>query len=129
MVQSRAEHGFRRSTVCERMARPAQGTLEMWRNNNKPPAGTPDWQMDDALFRRLVEDVPDYAIFLLDPDGIVRTWNEGAERTKGYTASEIIGRHFSTFYPADQVASGWPDHELRSATQTGRFEDEGWRVR
>ncbi|HKB04573.1 MAG TPA: ATP-binding protein, partial [Gemmataceae bacterium] len=71
----------------------------------------------------------DYAIFMLDPEGRVATWNAGAQRIKGYAASEIIGQHFSRFYPPDTVARGWPDHELRVAGQVGRFEDEGWRVR
>ncbi|KGQ18113.1 Two-component hybrid sensor and regulator [Lysobacter dokdonensis DS-58] len=99
---------------------------------NKPAKGVvpaASWEEDSALFRRLVAEVPDYAIFLLDADGIVRTWNAGAERIKGYKADEIIGRHFSTFYPQEQVDSGWPQHELRVAGETGRFEDEGWRVR
>lgn len=88
-----------------------------------------DWTPDDALFRRLVEDVPDYAIFLLDAEGCVRTWNLGAERIKGYKADEIIGRHFSTFYPQERIDARWPEHELEVATELGRFEDEGWRVR
>src|SRR6478735_4857333 len=105
--------------------RPARGDeSNMWRNTSKPPAGLPDWQHDNALFRRLVEDVPDYGIFLLDPDGIVRTWNAGAERIKGYTADEIIGQHFSKFYPPDAVERGWPDEALRRAEAEGRFKDE-----
>jgi PAS domain S-box-containing protein len=80
-------------------------------------------------FRRLIDSTVDYAIFMLDPTGQVATWNRGAERIKGYTPAEIIGRHFSVFYTADAVASGWPAHELREAERTGRFEDEGWRVR
>ncbi|HVQ33849.1 MAG TPA: PAS domain S-box protein [Lysobacter sp.] len=88
-----------------------------------------DRTFDDAIFRRLVEDVPDYAIFLIDPDGYVRTWNTGAARLKGYAADEIIGRHFSVFYPQDAIDRGWPAHELHVARETGRFEDEGWRLR
>lgn len=80
-------------------------------------------------FAHLVAGVRDYAVFLLDRDGRVLTWNVGAERAKGYRADEIVGRHFSTFYPPDAVASGWPAHELEVASVTGRFEDEGWRVR
>jgi PAS domain S-box-containing protein len=80
-------------------------------------------------FRLLVESVLDYGIFMLDPQGNVATWNAGAERIKGWTADEIIGRHFSTFYPREAVESGWPQHELSVATREGRFEDEGWRVR
>lgn len=81
------------------------------------------------LYRLLVESVQDYAIFALDPQGYILTWNAGAERLKGYTANEIIGQHFSIFYPRELVAEGFPEFELRTATNTGRFEDEGWRIR
>ena len=80
-------------------------------------------------FRQLVAAVQDYAIFLLDPDGRVASWNEGARRIKGYEESEILGKHFSIFYPPDEVAAGWPEHELSAAAASGRFEDEGWRIR
>jgi PAS domain S-box-containing protein len=83
----------------------------------------------DETFRLLVTGVNDYAIFLLDPAGVVRSWNLGAERIKGYRPHEIIGQHFSRFYPRDLVESGWPDHELELAKAEGRFEDEGWRIR
>lgn len=80
-------------------------------------------------FRLLVESVKDYAIFVLEPEGHVATWNAGAERIKGYTADEIIGKHFSMFYPREDVAAGKCEHELEIATRDGRFEEEGWRVR
>ncbi|MEO6193434.1 MAG: PAS domain S-box protein [Thermoanaerobaculia bacterium] len=83
----------------------------------------------DERFRLLMEGVKDYAIFMLDPDGRVASWNSGAELIKGYRAEEILGQHFSVFYPADALARGWPEHELRMARAEGRFEDEGWRVR
>jgi PAS domain S-box-containing protein len=83
----------------------------------------------EERFRLLVEGTRDYAIFMLDPQGRVVTWNAGARRIKGYTADEIIGRHFSTFYPQEAIDRGWPDEELRRATAEGRFEDEGWRLR
>jgi PAS domain S-box-containing protein len=83
----------------------------------------------DDLFRLLVEQVRDYAIFLLDPSGIVVSWNAGAEHIKGYRAHEIIGHHFSRFYPQDAIRAGWPQTELDNARRDGRFEDEGWRVR
>ncbi|HEY2201522.1 MAG TPA: PAS domain-containing sensor histidine kinase, partial [Solirubrobacteraceae bacterium] len=82
----------------------------------------------EERFRLLVESVRDYAIFMLDPGGHVLTWNAGAERFKGYKAHEIIGRHFSTFYPPEALARGLPSHELEVAGATGSFEDEGWRV-
>lgn len=77
----------------------------------------------------LVHSVTDYAIFLLDNDGHVVTWNPGAERIKGYSAEEIIGRHFSAFYTPEDISRGHPDHELEIAEEVGRFEEEGWRVR
>jgi hypothetical protein len=83
----------------------------------------------EQRFRALVQGVRDYAIFMLDPDGNVATWNEGAQHIKGYSASDIIGRHFSRFYPPDALARGLPAHELKTATIEGRFEDEGWRLR
>ncbi len=82
------------------------------------------------LFRLIVESVKDYAIFMLDPRGHVATWNAGAQRIKGYTAEEIIGRHFSTFYPRIDIDAGKCELELGVASsEVGRFEDEGWRVR
>jgi PAS domain S-box-containing protein len=83
----------------------------------------------EERFRLLVEGAKDYAIFLLDPEGRVASWNAGAERIKQYRADEIIGQHFSRFYPKDVVDRGWPAHELKVARAEGRFEDEGWRVR
>jgi PAS domain S-box-containing protein len=80
-------------------------------------------------YRLLVEGVQEYAMYLLDPQGRVATWNRGAERIEGYRADEIIGEHFSRFYQPHEVLAGKPCEELRVATETGRFEEEGWRVR
>jgi PAS domain S-box-containing protein len=80
-------------------------------------------------FRLLVEAVQDYAIFMLDAEGRIVTWNQGAERIKGYAPAEIMGKHFSCFYPEEDIRHGKPDWELKIAAQEGRFEDEGWRVR
>ena len=80
-------------------------------------------------FRLLVESLKDYAIVMLDPTGHVASWNAGAERFKGYRAEEIIGQHFSCFYPTEAVQRGLPEQELKAAAKAGRFEDEGWRVR
>jgi PAS domain S-box-containing protein len=77
----------------------------------------------------LVASVRDYAIFMLDPEGFIATWNLGAERIKGYEANEIIGNHFSIFYPPEDIAAGKPARELAEAAREGRFEDEGWRLR
>jgi PAS domain S-box-containing protein len=79
--------------------------------------------------RLLVDSVIDYALFMLDPSGHVATWNPGAQKIKGYTAEEIIGQHFSRFYPAEDIAAGKPARELEIAREVGRVEDEGWRLR
>jgi len=86
-------------------------------------------RLSEELFRRLIAQVKDYAIFMLDPEGKVRTWNEGAERIKGYRADEIIGRHFSCFYASEDIERGKPGEELRIAAREGRLEDDGWRIR
>nr|WP_309477081.1 PAS domain S-box protein [Trinickia acidisoli] len=80
-------------------------------------------------YRVLVDAIKDYAIFLLDVKGRIATWNAGAERIKGYRAEEIVGRHFSVFYPEEVAARGYPGEQLRHAAEIGRWEDEGWRVR
>jgi PAS domain S-box-containing protein len=80
-------------------------------------------------FRLLVESVKDYAIFLLDEEGRVASWNEGAFRIKGYAPEEILGRHFSVFYPPEDIKSGKPDRELKDAAAAGKVLDEGWRLR
>jgi PAS domain S-box-containing protein len=82
-----------------------------------------------SLYQLLVESVSDYAIFALDRDGNVVSWNPGAERFMGYKESEIVGKHFSTFYPAEDLANNKPAMELETAARVGRFEDEGWRLR
>jgi PAS domain S-box-containing protein len=81
------------------------------------------------IYQLMVEAVRDYAIFMLDRNGYVASWNTGAERIKGYSASEIIGQHFSVFYPQEAVASGHPQRELEIAEAEGRFEEEGWRIK
>lgn len=83
----------------------------------------------EERFRLLVEGVEEYAIFMLDPHGVVTTWNSGAERIKGYKAHEIIGKHFSLFRPESEARSGVCERELQSAARDGKFEEEGWRVR
>jgi PAS domain S-box-containing protein len=96
---------------------------------------TERWRAEEALraseerFRLLVQSVRDYAIFMLDPEGRVASWNEGAQRIKGYRAEEILGRPLNVFYPPEAAASGFPAYELEVAGREGRFEDEGWRVR
>jgi len=83
----------------------------------------------EERFRLLIECVKDYAIFMLDPSGHVITWNLGAQRLKGYRAEEIVGKHFSCFYPPEEVANGKPEHDLKIAAAEDRMEHEGWHVR
>jgi len=83
----------------------------------------------EEQFQLLVHSVTDYAIYMLDPQGRVSSWNLGAQRIKGYAPQEIIGQHFSKFYTPEDVAAGLPDHGLETARRAGRFEMEGWRVR
>ncbi len=77
----------------------------------------------------LLDSITDYAIFMLDANGCVVSWNKGAERLKGYRADEIVGQHFSRFYAENDVVAGKPAMELEIAAREGRFEEEGWRVR
>src|SRR5690242_15957017 len=91
-------------------------------------------RMADSTFNQskadlLVQSVTDYAIYMLDPEGNVRSWNPGAERLKGYSADEIIGQHFSRFYTAEERAAGIPDRALATALSEGRYGAEGWRMR
>jgi PAS domain S-box-containing protein len=83
----------------------------------------------DDVYRLLAESVQDYAIFALDATGRVLTWSAGAARLKGYARTEIVGQHFSLFYPPEAIAAGKPERELELAKRAGRLEDEGWRVR
>lgn len=91
--------------------------------------GSPGPTVVGDQFALLVSSVIDYAIFMLDPSGVIVTWNEGAQRIKGYRADEIIGRHFSVFYPAEDARNRKPDWELEVAKREGRYEEEGWRIR
>jgi len=84
---------------------------------------------NELRFRLLIDAVKDYAIISLDADGLVTTWNTGAERLKGYSSGEIIGQHLSRFYPQADIARRKPDQELQQAASTGHMEDQGWRVR
>ena len=84
---------------------------------------------DEGRYRLLVEAITDYAICLLDPSGLVTTWNPGAQRFKGYTADEIIGQHFSRFYTEEDQKVDLPARALETARREGKFEAEGWRVR
>jgi PAS domain S-box-containing protein len=96
--------------------------ISLWRARNLEGRGSEE-------FRLLVNGVIDYAIFTLDPNGIIVNWNAGAERIKKYSASEIIGQHFSRFYTDEDRQAGIPDLALKTAIAEGKYEAEGWRVR
>ncbi len=91
-------------------------------------APDPQPAASEDLFHRMVETISDYAIFALDPEGRILTWNRGAERLKGYSRSEIIGKSFEVFYPKEAIDRQFPKYELEIAARDGRFEDEGWRL-
>src|SRR6478672_3329660 len=95
---------------------------------DEPDRGEIEDEFGD-LHRLLVDRVLDYAIFALDAKGYILSWNAGAERLKGYKAEEIIGKHFSIFYPPEALAVDRPGEELEIATRVGRVEDNGWRLR
>lgn len=85
--------------------------------------------IEEMRFRLLIDAVVDYAIYMIDPDGIITSWNTGAKRFKGYEKQEIIGEHFSRFYTGQDRAAGLPQRALDTAIREGRYEGEGWRVR
>jgi PAS domain S-box-containing protein len=111
----------RRSNIA-RLQRQSEAVAELLRT-------TEELRQSEERFRLIVQDVKDYAIFMLDPRGHIMSWNLGAERIKGYSAAEIQGKHFSIFYPAEDLRAGKPEWELKVAAAEGRFEDEGWRLR
>ena len=86
-------------------------------------------RQSEERYRSLVEQVTDYAIFMLDEKGLIVSWNEGAKKMKGYLPDEIIGKYFSIFYPQEDIISGKPAHELKVARTVGKYEEEGWRIR
>jgi len=104
-------------------------TLEKSSTKVRKHEGSGSGNDTSELMQSLINSVRDYAIILLDTEGHVLTWNSAAERLKGWTAGEIIGKHFSVFYPPEDVENGKTQLELQTAAREGRFEDEGWRVR
>jgi PAS domain S-box-containing protein len=105
---------------------PARGAALRRARSARPENGR---RPTNDLYQRIVDAIVDYAILMLDPEGIVVTWNRGAENLKQYRASEIVGKHFSVFYVREDLERGKPQRELQEAAASGRFEDEGWRVR
>jgi PAS domain S-box-containing protein len=94
-----------------------------------PARGTSSQGISDEQYRLIVQSIKDYAVFMLNPEGRIVSWNEGARLIKGYTAPEVLGRSFEIFYPQEAVDDGFPRRELKEAARVGRFEDEGWRIR
>src|SRR5215203_4895560 len=119
----------------------AESSLTPQRNETGTPAGytcllrdtttkkMAEMDKHPEYYRLMVENVQEYAIFMLDPTGHILTWNEGARRIQGYRAEEIIGKHFSVFYTPKDLEARKPDMELRVVSQTGKYKEEGWRVR
>ena len=100
-----------------------------WAVTELKPANITSSQSEEARYRLLLDAITDYAIYMLDPDGTITSWNAGAQRFKGYKPAEIIGENFSRFYPDEDRASGRPQLALETAARTGSFEAEGWRIR
>ncbi|TYL38765.1 PAS domain-containing sensor histidine kinase [Natronococcus pandeyae] len=105
------------------------GRVELYYDITDQKASEQAQQASEQRFQSLVDAVEEYAIFMLDPDGQVVSWNEGAAQIKGYDSAEILGEHFSVFYTDDDRANGIPERNLTQARERGSFEDEGWRVR
>jgi PAS domain S-box-containing protein len=129
-MRGRGDRTFRStlSQVIDGRGRPLYVFLQV-QDVTRQVSAEADLRRAEAPFRLLVEAVKDYAIFMLDRDGHISSWNAGAERSKGYTAGEIIGQHFRVFYPPEQQQRRHPEFELAEAVRTGAYEEEGWRVR
>lgn len=105
------------------------GYAKVTRDITQQREGRERLRQSEERFRLLVDAVEDYAIFLLDPQGLISSWNAGAQRIKGYREEEVLGKHFRMFYPEDKQREKHPEHELEIAVEVGRYEEEGWRVR
>jgi PAS domain S-box-containing protein len=129
-MRGRGDHYFRStlSPVVDTKNRPLYLFLQV-QDITAQVAAEAELRRTEARFRLLVEAVQDYAIFMLDPTGLISSWNAGAERSKGYAAEEIIGQHFRVFYPPDKREAQHPEFELAEALEHGKYEEEGWRLR
>lgn len=129
-MRSRGDRHFRStlSSVIDARGRPLYHFLQV-QDITGQVAAEAALRRTETPFRLLVEAVQDYAIFMLDPTGHISSWNAGAERIKGYSAHEIIGRHFRVFYPREQQERQHPEFELAEALRDGKYEEEGWRIR
>lgn len=114
--------------VLDTLGRPLYLFLQL-QDVSAQRAAEEDLRLSEVRFRMLVDAVEDYAIFMLSTEGLVQSWNTGAQRIKGYAADEIIGRHFRTFYPQELQEARHPEHELEIAVREGHYEEEGWRIR
>src|SRR5215469_18903899 len=117
--------------IARRFEKSSRTMAKSGPNENRPSTRKipSPFLFSDAIFHLLVDQITDYAIFLLTPTGEVATWNSGAQRIKGYKPQEIIGKHFRNFYGPEAQGAQIPEEELKIAATTGRFEDEGWRFR
>ena len=129
-MRGRGDRTFRStlSQVIDGRSRPLYVFLQV-QDVTRQVSAEAELRRAEVPFRLLVEAVKDYAIFMLDPDGRISSWNAGAERSKGYAADEIIGQHFRIFYPPEQQERRHPEFELEEAIRLGAYEEEGWRVR
>ncbi len=130
-VRGSLDHRLVRSTfapVRDSQGRPLYVFLQV-QDVTRERAALEELRQSEERFRLLVETVQDYAIFMLDPQGRIASWNAGAQRSKGYSAEEIIGQHFRVFYPPHQQEIRHPEHELELALRDGHYEEEGWRIR
>jgi PAS domain S-box-containing protein len=130
-VRGSRDHRLVRSTLApvrDSQGRPLYVFLQV-QDVTRERAALEELRQSEERFRLLVETVQDYAIFMLDPQGHIASWNAGAQRSKGYAADEIIGQHFRVFYPPHLQESRHPEHELELALRDGHYEEEGWRIR
>jgi len=130
LISQYAKKGSKTAEPSDAVAAPSGvSELNLREGDNRQPQGNVATREVEDLYTLLIESCTDYAIFLLDPEGCITSWNVGAERIKGYSAQEIIGQHFSIFYSAEDITARKPVIALQLAAREGRYHEEGWRVR